>query len=186
MKSFASRTRADEEQAPEGRALPPPEELDETSSDQPATTAATSITAHAEESTVEEDKAPLGSRTKIRPTEPSPNASVSESRDTPAENVELPDETSKSSIAPAKPTVDGFDTSGEAIEKIRSAPSPKDRAKAVAPRAGEEATKSLEPTAAERASVLDDEIEELRKQLSAKLREQNSQIRMLLDRYDKA
>ncbi len=53
----------------------------------------------------------------------------------------------------------------------------------VALRAVEVAPVPSEPTAVERASALDDEIEELRSELSAKLREQNNQIRMLLDRY---
>lgn len=185
LKSFASRTKTDEEQAPSGEASRLPEQLDETSSDQPAIAVDPTTRPQSEPSPVEEAKSPLGRQTESRSATLLPNARASESRDTPPDDIGISNEASRSSVAQAQPAIGGSDANAEAIKKIRTpALDSKGRTKPVARRAVKEAAMVSEPTAVDRATALDDEIEELRSHLSAKLREQNIQIRMLLDRYD--
>lgn len=184
LKSFASRSKADEEQAPAGKALRPPQELDATPVDQLALAVDPAARPQSEPSPVEKAEAPSSRQTEPTPSETVPNARASE-HDAPAEDVGVPDETSRSSAAPAKPAVGGSDAPANSIAKTQRPAriDPKGRARPVAPRAVDVPRVQSEPTAVERASALDDEIEELRSKLSAKLREQNNQIRMLLDRY---
>ncbi|RFB86890.1 hypothetical protein B5K11_27835 [Rhizobium leguminosarum bv. trifolii] len=184
LKSFASRSKADEKKTQSDEAKVLPAQVAEALSNVAALTINQTARAQLKTSPVEETEPEirLPQQVEIKPAEPSSPAKASERHEPPAEIVATPTETTKPSIRTPKLARRGSDALAGSIGATgRVAQVASIRAK---PGRMHEAAVSPEPPAIERAAALDQEIQELRSRLSAKLREQNNQMKALLDRYD--
>jgi hypothetical protein len=185
LKSFASRGKADEAQAQPDEALSLPEPGNVVLPDKPAFTPDLATPDEPVNSPVEDTEAPLTGHVKAEPTEPLPETKAHAGDEGLVGVVTAPDETSQSKTFPTKPANPNADALPGAVKKAgKPTWGPTLRAEPSASSRSAEAPVAAERTAFEQAIALDDEIHELRAQLSDKLRKQNSQMKLLLDRYD--
>ncbi len=147
-------------------------------SDEPATRLAT--TAESVISPVDETEQPRPAS--VEPTMPLSKAGVNTSHDEPigavVKSLDEPIPSRSAPIKAAGPNASAF------AEAARPSQASKKRSKAIKLGIAAVPPEDVEPSALESGIASDIEIQQLRSRLGAKLREQNSQMKTLLDRYE--
>jgi hypothetical protein len=157
---------------------------DEAESDAQAPRSATTV--ETEIPPVDETEQRRPASVEIEPTLPLLNAGVNTGREEPAGIVATSvDGTTTRKSAPIKATSPNASAFAVAVAKSARPPQAlKKRPKPIKSGFAAVPPKDAEPSVVESGIALDIEIQQLRSRLGAKLREQNSQLKTLLDRYE--